>query len=146
MEPVCKYCKKVFPSTSNRNRHEREVHLQSLDGVLEDKDKRKSKKLKEQLPSATNTDYIKCTYCDKFYSTVQNRRRHEEISHGIPRFISNTSVVCSKCTSMFASLSKYRKHLLEAHQIGTAQVELDFISEKGKRAVPLYGDKGFCCP
>lgn len=146
MEPACKYCSKVFPTTSSRNRHEREIHLQSLDDILGDKDKMKSKKSKKQLNSATSASDAQCPYCHKYYSSVQKRKRHEETIHGISHYMPNTSVMCSKCTSTFASLSKYREHLLEAHQICTAQEEYDFSSEKGKGTIPLYGNNGFYWP
>lgn len=135
----CKYCEKTFTTTSNRNKHEKRIHLYTLDDIVLDRDELKRAKaaksrVRKSVASACTDPQLRCSYCGKTFSTAQHRRTHEETIHDAPPSYSNpnTAITCNECSSTFPSLSIYREHLQQAHQIVTSRVEYQFTSEKGQ--------------
>ena len=119
----CRFCPRLFDSTNNRNRHEREIH-----GLL------------NQIPTVRKSLDYPCRFCNKSFATEGAVKSHEAVDHQedmsqklLEKIRKQETYDCDICNLYKTPTEKnLRRHFRIVHRL-----EHDEIDRKIKHAKKL---------
>ncbi|XP_052873737.1 zinc finger and BTB domain-containing protein 41 [Anopheles cruzii] len=112
---TCRYCSSSFHTQTERNNHERSIHL-NLDREQCDQCAAcfSSKKLLQQhLFSHGSERKYQCDQCERAFKTANHRYRHVKMVH------EGTRLSCEYCGKQYGRKDRMRLHIEKKHMIQT---------------------------